>query len=145
MSIFWPYISFILGAVFALALQWISYYLAFKKDKRKEYWIRKLNSYQDFYQHATQLIDLMELETQIPTDVFWQSISAARKAAYDAKFYDLSNVEQANKMIEITRKLIRLRGHPPPDGMEPLRHEIDDVQSNFYSEEKLLGKENLKS
>lgn len=137
MSFLWPYISFILGAIFALVLQWISYRLAFKKDKRKEYWIRKLNSYQDFYHYSTQLIDLIDMESQIPADVFWQSISAARKAAYDARFYDLLNTEQANKMIEITQKLIRTNGHRPPEGLDSLRQEINEIQANFYSVEKL--------
>ena len=140
MSTFWPYVSFILGAIFALALQWISYRLAFKKDKRKEYWIRKLNSYQDFYHHPSQLVDLIDMESKIQGDVFWQSIFAARKAAYDARFYDLSNIELANEMIEITQELIHMNGQRPPGGVDSFRQRINEIQSKFYMAEKDLGK-----
>ena len=61
MESIWPYLSFSLGVIFALFLQWISYRLSFRKDQRREYWIRKLNSYQDFYQHTMQLIGLLHV------------------------------------------------------------------------------------
>ncbi len=104
----WPYISFIFGAMFALVLQWVSYRLSFRKDQRREYWIRKLNSYQDFYQHTTQIIGLLDLKVSIPENVYWQSITLARKAAYDAEFYDRTHHERTTKMKNITLDLIRL-------------------------------------
>ena len=78
--------------------------------------------------------------SQIPYDVFWKSIYAARKAAYDAKFYDLSNAVQANEMIEITKKLIHTNGHRPPDGIDSIRQEIDEIRAKFYLTEKQLRK-----
>ncbi len=139
----WPYISFILGAVFALAMQFISYRLSFKKDRRKEYWIRKLNSYQDFYQHTTQLIGLLGSKVSIPDNVYWQSISLARKAAYDAAFYDISHLERTDKMKTITLELVRIlqSNAQAPERLQPLQKQIEDIQSNFYLEEKQLSKE----
>jgi hypothetical protein len=103
----WPYLSFVLGAVFAVVLQWISARLAFKKDREKEYWIRMLNSYQDFYQHTTQVVDLLKAEIQIPEHVYWQSLTLARKAAFDASFFDREHPERTRTMQTITLELIR--------------------------------------
>lgn len=148
----WPYFSFLLGAIFALVLQWISYRLSFKKDQRKEYWIRKLNSYQDFYHHTTQLIDLLNSNISIPQNVYWQSISSARKAAYDAIFYDKTHPERTSKMKDITLDTIqlllyRIEGHEKTteecttDKLQELTKQIEDIQASFYEEEKLLSKE----
>ncbi len=143
MQSIWPYISFILGAVFALAMQFISYRLSFKKDRRKEYWIRKLNSYQDFYQHTTQLIGLLGSKVSIPDNIYWQSISLARKAAYDAAFYDISHPERTDKMKTITLELVRIlqSNKQVPERLQTLQKQIEDIQSNFYLEEKQLSKE----
>ena len=139
----WPYISFILGAVFALVMQLISYRLSFKKDRRKEYWIRKLNSYQDFYQHTTQLIGLLGSRVSIPDNIYWQSISLARKAAYDAAFYDISHTERTDKMKTITLDLVRIlqSNEQVPERLQTLQKQIEEIQSNFYLEEKQLSKE----
>lgn len=121
MQIVWPYISFILGAIFALVMQWVSYRLSFRKDQRREYWIRKLNNYQDFYQHTTQLIGLLSSKVSIPDNVYWQSISLARKAAYDAVFYDISHPERTDKMKAITLDLIQVL---QSNEQEPIRLEF---------------------
>jgi len=141
----WPYISFLLGAIFALFLQWISYRLSFKKDQRREYWIRKLNSYQDFYQHATQLIGLLRSRVSIPDNVYWQSILLARKAAYDATFYDRTHPERTDKMKNITLELIQIlqQNNPDTEKLERLLKQIEEIQTSFYEEEKLLIKENI--
>ena len=140
----WTYISFLLGAIFAVFLQWISYRLSFKKDQRKEYWIRKLNSYQDFYQHTTQLIGLLKSKVSIPDNVYWQSISLARKAAYDATFYDISQPERTDKMKTVTLELIQILQQNNSDiekKLERLLGQIEDIQTSFYKDEKLLTKE----
>lgn len=140
---FWPYISFILGASFGIFYQWISYFLSFRKDQRKEYWIRKLNSYQDFYHHTTQLIDLMNSELKIPENLFWQTISSARKAAYDACFYDLLNSNRTEIMKKITLDLISIYqlGNIHKDNLNEIMIKISQIQISFYNEEKLLLKE----
>ena len=139
----WPYISFLLGAIFALFLQWVSYRLSFKKDQRREHWIRRLNSYQDFYQHTSQLIGLLKSKVSIPDSVYWQSISLARKAAYGAAFYDRSHPERTDKMKAITLELVRLlqQNNPDTEKLERLPKQIEEIQTNFYGEEKLLTKE----
>ena len=143
MQIVWPYISFILGAVFALVMQWVSYRLSFRKDQRREYWIRKLNSYQDFYQHTTQLIGLLGSKVSIPDNVYWQSISLARKAAYDASFYDISHPERTDKMKAITIDLIQIlqSNKQERERLQILQTQVEEIQANFYLEEKLLSKE----
>lgn len=139
----WPHISFILGAIFALVLQWVSYRLSFRKDQRREYWIRKLNSYQDFYHHVTQLIDLLDSKVNIPENVFWQSISLARKAAFDAVFYDITHSSRTEKMRTITLNLIGLfeSKEYAKDNLQKLRKQIEEIRTEFYKEEKLLIKE----
>ncbi len=137
----WPYISFLLGAIFALVLQWVSYRLSFRKDQRKEYWIRKLNSYQDFYQHTTQLIGLLDSKVSIPDNVYWQSISLARKAAYDAAFYDRPHPERTDKMEAITLELVdKLQPGRRELGRLDLIERIEEIIKEFYHEEKLLAK-----
>ena len=136
---FWPYISFLIGAIFALFLQWVSYRLSFKKDQRREYWIRKLNSYQDFYQHTNQIIGLLKSNITIPDNVYWQSISLARKAAYDASFYDISHPERTDKMKNITLELTRILQQNNPDAeiLIELFKQVEDIQTLFYYEERL--------
>jgi hypothetical protein len=144
MDSIWPYISFLLGAIFALFLQWISYRLSFRKDQRREYWIRKLNSYQDFYQHTLQLIGLLRSKVSIPDNVYWQSISLARKAAYDAAFYDTSHPEQTEKMKTITLELLQMLKSNEQESrrLDELIERIEEIHSEFYQEEKSLTKEN---
>ncbi len=140
----WPYISFLLGAIFALFLQWTSYRLSFRKDQRREYWIRKLNSYQDFYHQTTQLVDLLKAKSSVPDNVYWQIISSARKAAYDAAFYDISHPKQTDKMKTITLRLLQILQSKNPDleKLDKLLKQIEEIQNNFYKEEKLLTKKN---
>lgn len=144
MESIWPYISFLLGAIFALFLQWISYRLSFRKDQRREYWIRKLNSYQDFYQHTMQLIGLLRSRVSIPDNVYWQSISLARKAAYDAAFYDTSHPERTEKMKTITLELLQMlkSNEQEPERLVELIERIEEIHREFYQEEKSLAKEN---
>ncbi len=143
MQIVWPYISFILGAIFALVMQWVSYRLSFRKDQRREYWIRKLNSYQDFYQHITQLIGLLGSNVSIPDNVGWQSISLARKAAYDAAFYDIMHPERTDKMKAITLQLVQIiqSNKQERESLQILQKQVEEIQANFYLEEKLLVKQ----
>jgi len=138
----WPYISFLLGVIFALFLQWVSYRLSFKKDQRREHWIRKLNSYQDFYQHTTQLVGLLKSKVSIPDSVYWESISSVRKAAYDAAFYDRSLPERTDKTKAITLELVRLlqQNNPDTEKLERLLKQIEKIEKK-YGEEKLLTKE----
>lgn len=138
MNPFWPYISFILGVAISLLVQWISYRLSFKKDQKKEYWIRKLNSYQDFYQHVNQLVGLLRINTSVPDNVFWQSISLARKAAFDAAFFDWENPERPKQMEHITQALISAyQGKTLDDKMlNMFAEETQNIQYAFYEDEK---------
>jgi hypothetical protein len=85
MAEFWPYIDLILGSLFGFVLLWVSHRLSVKKEREKEHWIRRLNSYQDFYQHTMHLIDLLQAGIELPEPARWDAITLARKAAYDAR------------------------------------------------------------
>ncbi|MDP3670522.1 MAG: hypothetical protein WA191_12070 [Telluria sp.] len=134
----WPYVSFVIGVAFSLLAQWISYRLSFKKDQKKEYWIRKLNSYQDFHQHVNQLIGLLRTNTAIPENAFWQSISLARKAAFDTAFFDWKNPERAKQMENITHGLINAyQGKTLGDKiLNKFAEEAQGIQYAFYEDEK---------
>ncbi len=95
--------------------------------------MRRLNSYQDWYQQCTQFIDLLYgrafpqvtverlneraaetssnefarylTHTNIPSIVAWNSLMAARKAAYDASFFDPSHRERTKVMQGVTLML----------------------------------------
>jgi hypothetical protein len=142
MSTIWPFISFLLGALLSLFVQWISYRLSFKKDQKKEYWIRKLNSYQDFCQHINHLADLLRTGILIPDTVFWQSILFARKAAFDAEFFDWSSPERPKEMQGITNSLISLFQSKNYDSevLNDINQKIERIILQFYEEEKLSWK-----
>lgn len=141
MNSIWPYMSFVLGSIFALLLQWVSYRLSFKKDQKKEYWIRKLNSYQDFYQHTTQLISLLQLNVSIPENVYWESVMLSRKVAFDAAFFDIGNHSRTEKMQDITIDLIAVlqSSNHNKGELERLQYQVEEIQQSFYKEEGILS------
>src|SRR5205807_9208985 len=119
--------------------QWVAYRLSFKKDQKKEYWMRKLNSYQDFYQHTTQLLGLLRSNVSIPENVFWQSIALARKAAFDATFFDPRHLKRTERMQDVTLGLISmLDASRSADKLETLQVEVEDIQRSFCEEEGIL-------
>jgi hypothetical protein len=132
-----------LGTIFALILQWVSYRLSFRKDQRKEYWIRKLNSYQDFYHHTAHLIELLGSKVSIPDNVYWQSISLARKAVYDAAFYDKTHLNRTDKMKAITLQLIEISKSEERNQkyLNSIAKQIEKMIEEFYHEEKFLSKQ----
>ncbi len=132
----WPYASFVLGSLFALLLQRLAYGLELKKDRRKEYWIRLLNSYQDFYHQTTQVIDLLRSGIQIPKEVYWNSMLLARKAAFDASFFDTTHPQRTERMKAITTQLLRALQDErnEPSSLDDLGREIKDLRQEFLSE-----------
>lgn len=101
MTAVWPVLSFFLGGTVAFALQYVSY----RFTQRREYWIRRLNSYQDFCHQSAQLVDLLIAGIDVPPDRCWAAVAEARKAAYDAEFYDPDSPERWTEMQEITIEL----------------------------------------
>lgn len=138
----WPYLSFVLGSLFAVFLRWVSQALALRRDKRKEYWIRVLNSYQDFYQQTIQLIDLVRSDVDIPTGVYWDSMSLARKAAFDASFYDQGHPERTEEMKTITTKLLRILEGRESEirQVEKLERRVEQIREEFLEESSAYQK-----
>lgn len=125
MNDWWTYLSFVLGACFALALQWVSYKLAVKKEKEKEIWIRILNSYQDFYQNCMQILNLIEQYKHNGWPLKKEAqpfINAARKAAYDAVYFD--NSQKSEQMISIINR-VALLAHSLDDPDEEILAQIN--------------------
>ncbi len=70
--------------------------------------MRRLNSYQDFYQSTSQLLDLWRAGIDVSEDRSWGILMAARKAAYDAAVYDPDRRHQAERMQALSVELLRL-------------------------------------
>jgi hypothetical protein len=86
----------VLGALFGYEL-----------SKRREAWIRRLNSRQDFYQEALGLVDLLASGVNLPAEYMWGRISAATKAAYDGAFFGLPAAiaeEMRSVVLELARR-----------------------------------------
>jgi len=118
----------------------------FTLPQRKEYWIRKLNSYQDFYHHTTHFIELLGSKVSIPDHVYWQSISLARKAAYDAAFYDKAHLNRTDKMKAITLQLVEIFrcGDRNQKKLNSIVKQIEGIIEEFYREEKFFTKQSKK-
>jgi hypothetical protein len=116
-------VSFVLGATVALALQYVSY----RFTQRREYWIRRLNSYQDFCHHSAQLIDLLIAEVDVPKDRRWAAVADARKAAYDARYYDPDAPDRWTEMQQITLEMAVLAEgqRQDPRALTELKDRID--------------------
>ena len=97
---------FLLGQLSAVALQLLVSRLALRREQRKEAWIRRLNSYENFYRASTQLIDLFQANVEVPQSSAWESIADARKAAYDASSYDPGNPGRTARMREVSLDLV---------------------------------------
>lgn len=129
-----------LGAALALIGSIVTQAYQNLRNKKNEYWIRKLNSYQDFYQHTSQLCNLIESLVQLPDAVFWGSISAARKAAFDANFYDKKHPDRTGKLTAITSELVYIYIAKPEEQKEIIKNlidQIDNVMQEFRKEEGL--------
>lgn len=100
--------TFVLGALFSLVIQVLASRMALTRDQRKESWMRRLNSYQDFYQSTSQLLDLWRAGIDVSEDRSWGILMAARKAAYDAAVYDPDRHDQAERMQVLSVELLRL-------------------------------------
>jgi len=61
-------VIFVLGALFSLVIQVLASRMALRRDQRKESWMRRLNSYQDFYQSTSQLLDLWRAGIDVSED-----------------------------------------------------------------------------
>jgi hypothetical protein len=115
-------ITFVLGALSALGLQFLSARLAFRREQMRESWVRRLNSYQDFTTASRSIVELWHAGAEVPPDQAWSVITRARKAAFDAGLYDPGHREQTERMASVTAELVRLASSDRrPDG------ELDEV------------------
>lgn len=125
---------FLLGQLSAVALQLLVSRLALRREQRKEAWIRRLNSYENFYRASTQLIDLFQANVEVPQSSAWESIADARKAAYDASSYDPGNPGRTARMREVSLDLVRLSQaeQRSTDTLDRLRNEAEQIRTSFY-------------
>lgn len=100
-------VTFVLGAVFALGLQFLAARLSLMREQARESWIRRLNSYQDFNTAAIGLAELWQAGGAIPATQIWDAVLRARKAAYDAALYDAAHPHLTTQMRELSDELVR--------------------------------------
>ena len=126
-----------LGAAFAVVLQLFASQLTLAREKRKEAWVRRLNSYENFYRAMTHVIDLLIADLQIPDEQLWAALLDARKSAYDATSYDVAHGGRTTQMRELTLELLLL--HQKQDcgrqRLFELRGKVTKVRDEFYAEE----------
>lgn len=111
--------------------------LAWRREKRREAWIRKLNSYENFYRAVAQLVDLQLSGAEIPDDQFWASVGEARKAAYDATPYDPTSPERTKKMRDLSLELALSPEDHDEKRLIAISAEAERLRRAFFSEERL--------
>lgn len=128
---------FALGAAFAFLLQVFVSRLALARDKRKEAWVRKLNSYENIYRAVTQLIDLLAAGIEAPDEQVWAAVGDARKSAHDAASYDPTHGERTSRMRELTLEFLLAyqRDEIASDDFGRWREEVQALRDAFYEEE----------
>lgn len=134
------FVIFFLGAAFSLVIQVLASRLALMRDQRKEGWMRRLNSYQDFYQSTSQLLDLWRAGIDVSEDRSWGILMAARKAAYDAAVYDPEQRHHAEQMQVLSVELLRLVrvDHRDPEHLDQLVAESQAILDAFFERETAL-------
>lgn len=121
-------ITFALGAIFGVVLQFLAARLALIREQAREAWMRRLNSYEDFTTATVALAELWQAEVDVPESYAWDAIAHARKAAYDAALYDNDRPDLSRRMRDLTTELARLsveRGRDAGD----LEHVIDEARA----------------
>jgi len=103
--------------------------LGYLAAQRREVWIRRLNSRQDFFQHALSLVDLMLDGADPPAEFIWGKVDAAGKAAYDAEFFG-AGPEEVQRMQAVAVSLGRIATQRPPDrdSLAGLRDEVRSIR-----------------
>jgi len=124
-------VTFVLGAVFTLGLQFLSARLGLMREQARESWVRRLNSYQDFNTAAIGLAELWQAGAALPAPQIWDAITRARKAAYDAALYDAAHPHLTTQMRELSGELVRFandgdRDHEKLEGFIKLARAIWD-------------------
>lgn len=133
-------VIFVLGALFSLVIQVLASRMALTRDQRKEGWMRRLNSYQDFYQATSQLLDLWRAGIDVSEDRSWDILMAARKAAYDAAVYDPERRHLAERMQVLSVELLRLADDDQrdPERLNELAIESQAILDAFVERETAL-------
>jgi hypothetical protein len=126
---------FALGAIFSLFVQLVASRLALARDQRKESWMRRLNSYQDFFQSTRQLLDLWRAGIAVSEDRAWGILLVARKAVYDPERGEL-----AQRMQALSVDLLLLVDSDPrdPEQLDRLAAESEEVLGAFLESEPSL-------
>lgn len=135
-------VTFAAGAVTALGAQWLSNALARRRERTKEYWIRRLNSYQDAYHAATHLTHLLEMGNA-PPDLVWQVYGSLSKSVDDAVFYSPEEERLLHHLQEVMGHLSRAIGRSDRSEVpiKEVRDALERLRYTFYDSERLLMRE----
>lgn len=126
-----PYLILVLSAVLQ---SW--------REKRREYWIRKVNTYEHYYKWGSQIIDLLSIFDEKHEDwrKFWDLYFKFSEAYQDALFYDRKHVRRVQRMGKVGRRIWDIGRGKLVIGREELpkiREEIEEIFDEFKGEERL--------
>lgn len=112
------------------------------REKRREYWVRKVNTYEHFYRYGNQIIDLLTLFDENFQDwpKFWDFYFRVNDAYYDASFYDRKHLKRVQRIKEVCaeiRDIGRQRLTCKKQILSKVQQEIDEIYNEFKKEEKL--------
>ncbi|MDP8942790.1 MAG: hypothetical protein M3N16_01510 [Actinomycetota bacterium] len=132
--------TFVLGALFGVALQFLAARLALMREQARESWIRRLNSYQDFNTATVALAELWQAGVDVPKSHVWDAIAHARKAAYDAALYDKDRPTLTRRMRDLSGELARLSSEPRRDrtALEQVIAEAEAIWDEFARSDPAL-------
>ena len=115
-----------------------------RRERVREYWLRKINSYEHFYKYANQVINWLYLKHNINTGdwkEFWELYLKMDEAYYDISFYDRRNSVQIDKVKQIRDNVwnvIKNKLTIESKGLIELRRKVEQIYQEFQKEEKLV-------
>lgn len=133
-------VTFVLGGLFGLTLQFLAARLGLLREQARESWIRRLNSYQDFNTATVALAELWQANIDVPESHVWEAIAHARKAAYDAELYDDKRPHLPRRMRDLSGELARLSSESrrSPEALERVIAEARAIWREFAKSERSL-------
>jgi hypothetical protein len=80
------------------------------REKRREYWIRKVNTYEHFSRYGNQVKDLLSVFSEKYQDwqIFWEFYFKMKEASQDAVFYDKNHTERVHKMRKVCEQIWKI-------------------------------------
>lgn len=77
------------------------------REKRREYWIRKVNTYEHFFRYGNQVMDLLSVFSEKYQDwqIFWEFYFKMKEASQSAVFYHKNHTDRVHKMRKVCEQI----------------------------------------